>query len=809
MNDLKFAIRQLLKNPGFTAVAVLTLALCIGANLTIFAVVDAVLVRPLPFPEPDRLVTMFNTYPKAGLERNGASLVNYYERRGSVPAFSDIALHTQGTAIIGETGSTEQMELMRVSPDFFATLGVGPIMGRAFTDEEMTYQNDGLVILTDQYWRQRFNADSGILGRQIRADGFQKTIVGVLPPGFRFLSSRAQLYLPLSSSPGDRESRDRHSNNSNEMVARLKPGASLGEAQAQIDANNKAHAADDPFAKVVADAGFRTVVAPLHADHVKTIRPTLVLLQAGVFFLLLIGAVNLVNLLLTRASSRTRELALRQSLGASARHVVRQVMTETVLLTLIGGLAGLVVGAFGIRLLAVLGIHQLPLGAHIAFDGRLSLVALSGAVALGIVIALPIAGFNLRGDLTKALQSETRTGTASHAAQRLRHGFIVAQIALAFVLLAGAGLLGLSLKRAMAVAPGFRPENILTGQIALPWKQYPDWPHRLAFVDRLLEGIKSQPGVSAVGVINRVPFGGANIKSAFTIQGQVRQPGESLRGHSFFGVAGDVFTTFGIPLRNGRFLNVGDRDRRVCVVDEDFARLYWPQGDAVGHRVFRGANEESEGEAFTVVGVVGATRQTELTEDADQGAVYVPYQYRTVANVFAVVRTSQRPETFGLALQKIVRAIDPELPVNDLRTMEVRIADSLIARRSPALLSGIFAAVALLLAAIGTYGVLAYAVAQRRREIGVRLALGARPKQIGHQFLSLGLRLFATGTILGVIGAGLAGRAMQSVLFNVPSFHMTILVGTALVMCLVSLLACVLPALRAAKVDPMEALRYE
>ena len=811
MNDLKFALRQLLKNPGFTAVAVLTLALCLGANTTIFAVIDAVLVRPLPFPEPGRLMTMFNTYPKAGIERNGASLANYYERRGNLPAFSHVAILSHGTAIVGETGSTDQIDLMRVSPEFFTTLGVGPVMGRAFADEEMTYQTDGVAILTDTCWRQRFNADPNILGRPIRVDGFPKTVVGVLPSSFRFLSTKAQLYLPLSSSPEDRESGDRHSNPGLrfEMIARLKPGTSLVEAQAQIDANNAAHAAEDRYAKVAADMGFRTVVAPLHADHVKTIRPTLLLMQAGVLFLLLIGGVNLVNLFLVRASSRIKELAVRQALGASDQHVVRLVMTETVLTGLIGGLFGLAVGESGIRLLAVLGAHQLPLGAQIAFDGRLALMALIGAVVFGILIALPIAWFSLRGQLTIALQSETRAGTASHAAQRLRHGFIVAQIALAFVLLAGAGLLGLSLKRAMAAPPGFRADHILTGHISLPWKNYPDWPRRLAFVDRLLEGIKSRPGVSAAGIINKVPFSGKNIQSVFTVPGHVRPPGESLGGHSFLSVGGDVFTALGIPLREGRFLNIGDYDKRVCVVDGDFARLYWPQGGAVGHRLFQGANEGPEGEAFTVVGVVGAIKQTELTEDAGQGAVYVPYQYRNVANVFAVVRTSQAPEAFGLALQKIVRAIDPELPVNDLRSMEVRIADSLVARRSPALLAAIFASVALMLAAIGTYGVLAYAVTQRRREIGVRMALGALPKQIGKQFLSLGLRLLVTGTIFGVIGAWWAGSAMQRVLFDVPALHPVILVGTGVVMTIVSLVACLLPTLRAAKVDPMEALRGE
>jgi predicted permease len=807
--DVRYGARQLRKNPGFTAVAVLTLALCLGANLTIFAVIDSVLLRPLPFPDADRLVTMFNTYPMAGVERDGATLPNYYERRGNISAFSHISLLRHGAAIVGEAGSTEQIDVTSVSPEFFTTLGVGPLMGRAFTDEEMTYQTAGVAILTDGFWRQRFHADPNVLGRQLRVDGLSKTIVGVLPPGFSFLSSKARLYFPLASDPGDREARQRHSSNDYEMFARLKPGVAVAAAQAQIDAHNAAHAAEYPEAKMIADAGFRTLVTPLHADHVKAVRPTLLLMQAGVFFLFLIGGVNLVNLLLIRAGSRAKEMAIRQSLGASRRRVVRQVMTETILLAVIGGFLGLAVAAAGIRLLAVLGVDQLPLGANIAFDGRLALVAMLGAAVTGIIIAAPIAWFNLHAHLANALQSESRGGTSGHAAQRLRHGFIVAQLALAFVLLAGAGLLGLSLKRTMAVSPGFRPDHILTGQISLPWNNYRDWPPRLNFIGRLLEEVRRQPGVSAVGVINNVPFSGKNVKSGITVKGYVLQPGDSLRAHYFYGVGGDVFEALGIPLREGRFVDNTDSDSRVCVVDEDFARHYWPKGGAIGRRLFVGANEGDDATGFTVVGVVGAMKQAGLTEDQAQGAVYSPFKYRTDVNFFAVVRTSQRPESFGPALRGIVRTLDPELPVNDLRPMEVRIADSLLARRSSALLAGIFAAVALLLTAIGTYGVLAYAVAQRRREIGVRMALGALPVQIGWQFLQMGLRLLAIGTVVGAIGAGLAGQAMQSVLFNVPALPLGAFAGIGILLIVVSLLACWLPARRAAKVDPMVALRHE
>ena len=806
--DIRFGARQLRKSPGFTTVAVFTLALGIGANLAIFAVVDSVLLRPLPFPESDRLVTLFNSYPKAGIERSGASLPNYYERRGNIPAFSHISALRYGTAIVGEAGLTEQEQVMRVSPEFFLTLGSGPILGRAFTENETDYQTDNVAILTDEYWRKHFNADMNALGHQIRVDGVQKTIIGVLPPSFSFLSSKALLYLPLSSNPGDRGVSQRHSNEDQELIARLQSGASLAAAQSQIDAHDAAHAPEYPFAKMVADGGFHTVLTPLHLDHIKTVRPILILTQSGVLCLLLIGGVNLVNLLLIRASSRSREMAIRQSLGASRWDVVRQVAAESVLLTCVGGLFGLAVGAGGIRLLTVLGVEQLPLGAHVAFNGQLALAALIVAVILGIIIAVPIAWFNLSGHPANTLKSESRGGTANHAAQRLRHGFIVAQISLAFVLVAGAGLLSESLKQALALSPGFRPDHTLTGQIALPWKNYPDWTTRLSFIERLLEGIRSQPGVSAAGVINNIPFSGNNEKSAFTVAGHVRRPGESLRGHYFYGVSGDVFDALGIPLREGRFLGSADSDSRVCVVDEDFARRYWPQGGAIGQRLTVGANAAGS-DAFTVVGVAGAVKQSEITENQTQGAVYYPYKQRSVVNIFTVVRINLRPESFALALQKVVRGIDPELPVNDIRSMEVRVADSLIVRRSPALLIGIFAGVALILASIGTYGVLSFAVAQRRREIGVRMALGALPKQIAGQFLALGLRLLLAGTFFGVFGAWLAGRAMQSILFEVPALHFATLAGTASVMTAVCLLACLAPTFRASHVEPMEALRSE
>ena len=548
------------------------------------------------------------------------------------------------------------MNRSRVSADFFSTLGVAPAIGRTFTEQETSFDNDKVAILTDAYWRQHYNADPNVTGKQLRVDGIPITVVGVLPPGFRFLSSEARLYFPFSSRPEDRVSAQRHSGgNYKHLVARLKPGATILQAQSQIDAQNAALETDNSRARMEADAGFRSVVVGLHEDHVAGIRPTLLWMQAGALALLLIGAVNLTNLLLVRANSRLKEMSVRQALGASRSHVVSEAIVETTLLTLSGGLLGLASGAVGIRLLTALGADRLPLGSHIAFDARLAWVAIAGAVALGLALAVPIAWLNLRGHRNNAMQSETRGGTAGRAAQTLRHCFIVAQIALSLVLLAGAGLLGLSLERAAAVPPGFRPDHVLAGQLSVPWNRYSNWPARLAFNQRLLHDLAGLPGVQTAGIVNNVPLSGNSGKSAATLKGHVRRPGETLRGHYSYGVDGAYFSAMGFSLKDGRFLTAEDSIRavRVCVVDEDFARYYWPDGGAMGQQLFAGAEAGSDAQAFTVVGVVGAVKQAGLTDESAQGAVYYPYALRGDDHLFVVLRTSLPPEMLAPVVQKL------------------------------------------------------------------------------------------------------------------------------------------------------------
>jgi len=801
------ALRSLAKTPGFTFTAIATIALCLGANLAIFAVVDAILVRPLPFPEAERLVALFNAYPGAGAERSSSSIPNYFERRGALPALASVSNFQGASFIVGDGTSPNRVEAARVSPEFFVTLGVPLAKGRPFTDAELTYQTDQVAILTDEFWRHHFNADPDVLGRTFLNDGLTITVVGVLPPGFRYLSCRAEFFRPTSHELQQREPGSRHSN-SWDMIARLAPGATLKDAQTQIDALNARLLVGDPFAQLVKDAGYHTTVASLHGDHVRSIRPTLLLLQAGGLLLMLIGTVNLANLLLIRASGRTKDIAVRQALGARRRHVAIEVLSETILLTSAGAVFGLLFGSFGLDLLRILGASQMPLGAQIVFNARLAGIGLLASLLLGIVLAVPIVWFNLRAHLAATLQTETRGGTTTRAAIHLRHAFIVAQIALAFVLLSSAGLLGRSLQRILATSSGFTPGNVLCGQVSLPWKSYQDKDAQLAFAERLITALRAIPGVTHAAITTGLPFTSRTNDSVTCVEDHPVEPGTPLKAHYMSSVSADYCTAMGIPLLRGRFLEEADSHRkaRVCVVDQAFANRYWPGGDPIGRRIAQDIKITEEN-AITIVGVVGEVKQGSLTENTGHGAIYFPH---TGAFSFAlIVRTALPPEALAASVRKAALEIDPGQPIDDLKPLQTLIDESLVAHRSPAVLAALFSAVALLLAALGTYGVLAYAVGQRQREIGVRMALGAQPRQILAQFLGLGAILLLIGLLLGLAGTWATGLAMQTLLYGVGPMNLVVLATTAGVLLGVVFFALYLPSRRAARTDPMVALRNE
>lgn len=815
MLDLKYVIRQLTRSPGFTCVAVLTLGLCIGANLTIFTVLDAIVFRPLPFREPDRLVVVHNAYPATGIERGKATVGDYFDRRDAIDAFESVSMVRASTFILGEAGSTRLVEVGMVTPEFFQTLGVPLAMGRMFEDSEIDFGSGLVAILTDRFWRNYFDADPDVLGRTLMRDGLPSTVVGVLPPDFRYLSSKAEVYFALSHFPRLRRPPDRHSTRARrhdgQMIARLGPNRLIADAQAQMVALNAQLISDGIMAAGIEETGYHTWVAPLHSDYVRTVKPVLVLLQSAVLCLFLIGGVNLAGLLLIRASGREREIAVRKALGAGQWHLASKVLTETLMLSLGGGVCGVLLSLLGLRLVGLLGTHMLPVGADITLNGKTAIVSILMSIVLGVGIAIPLIWISLRGISNVSLQSETRSGTASRNVQHLRHCFIVAQIAMAFILLCGAGLLGASLKRTLENSPGFELEQVLTGEIKLPWQDYHPAETNLVFVRRLLDSLGAQPGVTHAAISTALPFTNAG-DAPTTILTEATLPGveRSLRSHYVSLVTSDYLEVMGIPLLHGRFLEDSDSALsalRVAVIDEAFAEQYWPDGDAIGGRFSTNPTAFDKRSTYTVVGIVGKVKQMDLTETEELGAAYLPYAAFPKFQV--IVRTKVLASAMTATLERVVRELDPNLPISDITTMQTRVDGSLVMRRSPAILAAVFAGVAMFLASIGTYGVLTYTVAMRRREIGVRIALGAMPKQIGRQFLLLAARLLFVGALLGCFGAWAAGRAMQHMLFEVPAFHLPTFAGAALVLSVVTFIACISPMLRATRIHPMEALRSD
>jgi predicted permease len=806
--DVRHGARRLWRERRFTVTAAATMTLCLGAALATFAVADAILWRPLPMPQADRLVTIYNTYPGAGVMDDGASVANYFERRGTLPPLDSVSLVHYATAIVGDTGATEVEDIAIVTPDFFDTVRVRPAVGRAFTEADAEPTAERTVILSNAAWRHHFAGDPDVNNRFVRANGLLVRVIGVMPPSFTYLSRSTSLYVPFASPPEARLPRARHQGSNGEMIARLAAGASVAAAQAAIDAQNAVLERQDPEAALMSRVGFRSVVVPLRDRHVADVRAVLVLLLWGAAGLVVVGASNIVNLVLIRTAARARDTAVRRAIGAGRGVLAMAVSVETALLAVAGGVFGTAAAGLAVTGLSRAGVDRLPLGASVVMDGRVMIAALCGTVLFAFVMMVPALWLTLSARTAGVAGLQSRGAMPTKAASRARQGLVVAQIAAAFVLLSGSGLLGLSLFRVMQVSPGFRADQTVTGRVTLPWQTYRHQTDRRAFIDRVVSELGRLPGVSAVSMASNIPLSGNDIKSAVTVEGASADAGKELHGYYSYWIAGDFFGAMGVPVLQGRALNAADRRRpeRVAVVDADFAHREFPDGRAIGRRLFQGPSVGKDADAFTVVGVVGAVKQAGLTDASRQGAVYFSDQSYSDNTFFFVVRTSSTTDAIAGAMRHVVRSVDPELPLIDVRPMAARLDDSLLTRRSPAMITALFALLALLLAAIGTYGVVSYAVLQRRREIGLRLALGAAPGQIRRQFLAIGWRLLTAGMVAGLAGAWASGRLIQAALYDVPALHVpTIGTAAALLGCITTL-ACLLPSSRAARISPMVAL---
>ena len=815
LQDARYAIRVLLKDRAFTITALLTLALCIGANAAIFAVVNSVVLRPLPFPGPDRLVYIFNSYPKAGVARASTGVPDYYDRLRETDVFEELALYQERGVTVGSEGNVERLSGMAVRPSLFRMLRATPARGRAFTEEEAEPGADRKVILSQALWERLFGGRDSAIGQDLRINGTPYQIVGVMPDDFSFMSSDVELWIPLAFTAEQRSDDARH-NNSWTMVGRLKPGASVEQAQQQIDALNVRNLDRFPDLKeILLNAGFHTVVRSLQEDVVAPVRSTLYLLWGGVLFVLAIGAVNITNLVLIRSTARMRELATRHALGAGFARITRQLLTETVVLTLIGGALGAAIGYWGLTVLTGVGLDALPRSAEIRMDRTVLGFTMALALGVGLLVGLvPI--LNLRHlNLSQAFREEGRSGTSSRSARAVRRLLVASQVAFAFMLLIGAGLLLASFERVLAIQPGFEPQALLTARVSPPSVRYPEQPQVRAFADRFLQAVRALPGVEAAGVTSNLPFGGDFSDSVIMAEGYQMTPGESIISPYQVTVTPGYMEALKVPLRSGRLFNDGDTptSQRVVIVDETLARKFWPGQNPIGRRMFKPDNPEDltkpgpKTRWITVVGVVGETKMAGLvTSDTRLGTYYFPLPQDDLRTMTLAIRTKGDPLAVTSAVRQALASIDPELPLYSVKTMDDRIGESLSDRRTPMMLAAMFALVALFLAAMGLYGVLAYQVAQRRKEIGIRMALGSEPRGIFTLVLREGITLLAAGLVVGLGGAFAIRRAMESQLYGVSAMDPLVLAGVAGVLGSVAVAACAIPARRASRIDPTAAL---
>ncbi|HEX8838531.1 MAG TPA: ABC transporter permease [Candidatus Acidoferrum sp.] len=806
--DIRYALRLMARSPGFVAAAVLTLALGIGANTAIFSVVYGVLLRPLPYVQPDRLVkgTMVNREQVD--QPMPLSDADFLDWKSQNQAFENLAAYTVVRINVTGMGEPEQVRGVVATPAFFATLGVGAELGRTFLPAEDGTNSPAEAVLGHAYWLRRFRGDAGVIGRAIVLNGRTYTIVGVMPPDFQFpdaddptMPGQVDIWRVLHLPPPQRRGPYYLW-----AIARMKPGMTLQQGQSELDLIGARIAGQNPLTNQ--NVSFRET--PLQQAIVGDARPALLVLLGAVAFVLLIGVANVANLLLARSSSRQRELAVRAALGASGMRLLRQLLTESLVLAALGGALGLLISYVGLRSILSLIPANLPRVEGIHLDGRV--LAFTTAISLlsGVLFGLAPALQQLRHDLNEPLQEGGRSLGVSLSRGRTRALLVVGEIALSLILLAAAGLLLKSFLQLEKVDGGVNPDRVMTMQLTLPQLKYRTSPELISFYDQLLPRVAQVPGVASVGLGMSLPPNLLEVTDSFTVEGSVPATGIAAPQADLVFVSADYFRALGVPLLRGRSFLPTDRADAppVCIINQTLAQRYWPGEDPVGKRIKTGGLERPKNPWLEVVGVVGDMKFNSLETPADP-TLYQPYQQAPWSAMYLVFRGMQDPRNLVAPVRAAVWSLDKDLPVARVRTMDQLLSESVAQPRFRTWLIGLFGCAALLLAAVGVYGVVSYSVTERTREFGVRVALGARPGDVLRLVIGQGLRLAGVGVALGLVGAFLLTRLLAKLLFAVKPYDPLTFSGAAALLSVVVMTACYLPARRATRVDPQVALRYE
>jgi len=807
--EIRYATRALLKRPGFSVIAVLTLALGIGANTAIFSVVNATLLRPLPFKDPDRVVLLWGGLAKLQADRLPNSAPNFEGLKKDAKSFERMAAFRSWAWQSTGSGDPELLRGARVTADFFEAVGAGPILGRTFTAEEDMPNRAPVAIISHSLWQRHFGGDPNVLGKTITLTGQNAQVIGVMPEGFHFpgganmipglqFALQNDVWMPLAITD---EQRGRQGNLNLATIGRLKPGVSVAQGETELRAIQQ----QLPLGTI----GFTINVIPLHQQMVGTIRKPLFVLLATVAFVLLIACANIANLLLARATSRQKEIAIRAALGAGRRRIIRQLLTESILLSVTGGAIGLLLAAWGNSLLVSLIPREVPRINDVSVDARILLFTLGISIVTGLIFGLVPALQASRFDLNQSLKEGVRGMTSGVGQNRLRSLLVVAEVAMALVLLIGAGLLMKSFVRLLDVKPGFNPANVLTFEIQLPNlppSRYERNEAQTAFFQQLMTRLQALPGVENAGGVLSLPLSGAVESTDLFVEGRESTPDGERPDADYTIVTPDYFATLQIPLLQGRHLTAQDKLDApfVIVINDTFAERIWPGENPIGKRIRVGWEEKQR----EVVGVVGTIKQTTL--DAEKRpAMYLPHLQAANPRLSVLVRTRGEPLSMAAAVRQEVRAIDKDVPVTQVQTMEKVLGASVAQPRFSMLVVGLFAVLALVLSAVGIYGVMAYAVSRRAHEIGVRMALGAGANQVLKLVLKDGMTLALAGIAVGLLGAFALTRLMASLLFGIGAKDPATFISVAAFLAVVAFVACYIPARRATKVDPLVALRNE